>query len=90
MPEVWGRVAGEVGLGADAPARRVAALHGMVIAPGASDVVELRGRVLCFPHGTGERALRFAVARWVLSASTRDPAQSYVDLVVADSSGDWG
>jgi hypothetical protein len=86
MPEVWGGVAGEVGLDPSTPARRVAAMHGMVIAPGASDVVEVRGRVLCYPRNADEATLRLAVIDWVTRRSSERPsARSYVDLIpVAD------
>lgn len=80
MPERWGPVAGEVGLGANASAIEVAALHGMVLAPGASSAVELRGRVLCYPEETSEAILRLVVTEWVLAPPARDPADSQVSL----------
>jgi hypothetical protein len=81
MPEVWVGVARDVGLAESAPARQVAALHGMVLVPGATNDVRVRGRVLCYPRDAEEADLRAAVIRWVTGDDVRDPARSYVDLV---------
>lgn len=76
----WGPVARMVGLDENASARTVAALHGMVLAPGASARVEIRGPVLLYPEHVDEITLRAAVAEWVGSPDLRDPAESYVSL----------
>jgi hypothetical protein len=65
LAAVWGALAEGVGLSADASAIWVAALYGMTLAPDATERVELRGRVLCYPARATEADLRRAVMRWM-------------------------
>jgi hypothetical protein len=65
MYQTWGAYAARVGLDETATAEEVAVEAGLVIAPGSTSEIELRGSVLCYPEGTPERWLRAAVAAYL-------------------------